>query len=252
LDSGILTYRMKLFKSRQVFFLLLFSFLLISSCTKDEDVIIEETENILSTYDLEVIDYFKQITLGFEFGNATEVTRRFETPIKLFVDGNKLDYLMDELSDIIAELNDIISDVTSIELVDTKNESNYQIFFGTHIDFGNLYPSIPKQILQANLGYFNIFFDNKNEITNGYMYVDTERTGEIFQRHLLREELTQSLGLAKDSDKYSDSIFQAEWTNTTGFSMIDEDIIELLYHPDMRLGLGCFQVENVLENILKK
>jgi len=153
LDSGILTYRMKLFKSRQVFFLLLFSFLLISSCTKDEDVIIEETENILSTYDLEVIDYFKQITLGFEFGNATEVTRRFETPIKLFVDGNKLDYLMDELSDIIAELNDII---------------------GTHIDFGNLYPSIPKQALQANLGYFNIFFDNNNEITNGYMYVDTE------------------------------------------------------------------------------
>ena len=39
------------------------------------------------------------------------------------------------------------------------------------------------------------------------MYVDTYRTNITQAKHLLREEFTQSLGLARDSDKYLNVFF---------------------------------------------
>ncbi len=56
--------------------LLLFIFtslILITSCSKDNQGILIPSE--LSDYELEVVDYFKDIALGFEFGNASKITR---------------------------------------------------------------------------------------------------------------------------------------------------------------------------------
>ena len=63
------------------------------------------------------------------------------------------------------------------------------------------------------------------------MYVDIYKANNIEQKHLLREELTQSLGLGKDSFKYPNSIFQSSWTQTLNYLKIDKDVIRLLYHP---------------------
>ena len=82
------------------------------------------------------------------------------------------------------------------------------------------------------------------------MYIDIFRADFIEQKHLLREELTQSLGLARDSDRYVNSIFQSSWTQTLRYSDLDEDIIRLLYHPMMSNGLDVFAVDGVLREIL--
>ena len=82
------------------------------------------------------------------------------------------------------------------------------------------------------------------------MYVDINKANTLEQKHLLREEFTQSLGLAKDSGLYDDSIFQSEWTSTTEYSTIDRDLIRLLYHPTMISGLNAAQSETVLRAIL--
>ena len=70
------------------------------------------------------------------------------------------------------------------------------------------------------------------------MYVDIFRADLPGQKHLLREELTQSLGLGNDSPQYIESIFQSAWTTTTSYSMLDKDVIRLLYHPEMNIGKG--------------
>ena len=82
------------------------------------------------------------------------------------------------------------------------------------------------------------------------MYVDIFRANIEAQKHLLREELTQSLGLARDSPEYTESIFQSSWTTTTEFAAIDKELIRLLYHPDMVIGLTANQVDDVLAEIL--
>ena len=82
------------------------------------------------------------------------------------------------------------------------------------------------------------------------MYVDIFRANEQGQLHLLREELTQSLGLGQDSERYLNSIFQINWTITSSYSQIDKDIIRLLYHPNMKVGLNENEVDLLLRSIL--
>jgi hypothetical protein len=63
------------------------------------------------------------------------------------------------------------------------------------------------------------------------MYVDIYRCESLDgQKHLLREELTQSLGLFNDSYKYENSIFQQRWTETTEYAPIDRVLIDMLYN----------------------
>jgi hypothetical protein len=63
------------------------------------------------------------------------------------------------------------------------------------------------------------------------MYVDIERTkSRDAQRHLLREELTQSLGLINDTYDYPESIFYQGWTETTEYAPIDRELIQMLYN----------------------
>ena len=60
---------------------LILIFSILTSCTKEDPI---ETEvNELTEYDFEVIDYFKEISLGFEFGGASEITRRWQQNMKV-------------------------------------------------------------------------------------------------------------------------------------------------------------------------
>ena len=49
------------------------------------------------------------------------------------------------------------------------------------------------------------------------------------KKHLLREELTQSLGFFNDSWLYPESIFYQGWTDVTEYSEMDKEIIKMLY-----------------------
>ena len=64
--------------------------------------------------------------------------------------------------------------------------------------------------------------------------------------HLIREELTQSLGLMNDSNKYKDSIFYQEWTDIAEYSEIDKAVIKLLYQKKIEPGMSKEQVLNAL------
>ena len=57
----------------------------ISSCNSDDELTIE-----LNEYDLEVISYFKEIALGFEHGEVSEITRKWNSTMKIFIGGNSV------------------------------------------------------------------------------------------------------------------------------------------------------------------
>ncbi len=233
-------------------------FLTLTSCSSDDSMVSpeeeimtpeEEEESNLTAYQQDVVDYFKEVALGFEFGNASRITRKWEVTMKIYVEGNASDELLAELDKIIAELDELTTDDFSIEFVDNFTESNYHIFFGSSSNYAALYPRIAN-LVESNWGLFSLYWDEANQLNRGHMYVDTRRANAVEQKHLLREELTQSLGLAVDSNKYRESIFQAAWTRTTSYAEIDKELIRLLYHPDMTSGLNRFTVEPVLVDIL--
>lgn len=70
-----------------------------SSCSKDDDNAgLPESE--LSMHEINVIDYFKNVALGFEFGDASRITRKWNSELKIFVGGEPTDELIDELEKI--------------------------------------------------------------------------------------------------------------------------------------------------------
>ena len=237
------------FKSLRSSVLLYLSiFLFTYSCSKDSNNVVIPTPE-LTEYQQTVIDYFKEVALGFEFGNASRITRKWNSNMKIFVGGMPSPAILDELDSIVTEINALVTDGFQMEVVSNQNLSNYYIFLGGSAGYVALYPG-QSNLVNSNWGLFTVFWGSSQHLNSGHMYVDTERADLMAQKHLLREELTQSLGLANDSKKFSESIFQSDWTTTNSYASIDRELIRLLYHPDVEVGLGATQIESVLTDIL--
>ena len=102
----------------------------------------------------------------------------------------------------------------SIEMVDDTLLSNYYDYLGSGSSYAKLFPS-KTDYVEVNWGLFRIFCNGSNQLYQGHMYVDVYRANETEPKHLLRKELTQSLGLAKDSPLYPESIFQQSFSTKT-------------------------------------
>lgn len=204
-------------------------FVLNSSVTKQVYVLnggggTPSTINTQKYHAPEVMEYFYEVALGSEFGASRQKPFKWTTDMKIFVDGQKPQYLMSELNKVVGELNSIINPI-NIRIVTNRAEANYFIYFGSHTSFKTKYPVYSPKLLETNWGYFEVY-PNK-----GIMYVDLYRnTEQVSHKHLLREELTQSLGLVNDSWKYSQSIFYQGWTTTTEYLPIDRELIDILYN----------------------
>lgn len=233
--------------SKYLLFFSLLIIILISSCSKDDEDILPESE--LSEYKIDVIEYFKDIALGFEFGDASNVSRKWSTEIKVFIGGESSSELLTEFENIRTEINELATDGFKIMVVNDSLQSNYYIFFGTGTKYAEMFPN-ESNLVNSNLGLFYVNWNDQNQFYSGHMYVDIMRANSIKQKHLLREEFTQSLGLAKDSPLYLESIFQSAYTTTTEYATIDKYLIRLLYHPEMSIGLNDLQVDDVLTEIL--
>lgn len=184
----------------------------------------EEPKKTVKVYSKETKEYFNEVAYGREFNQISGSLYKWDTDMKIYVDGEKPEYLMSELRKIVSELNYIINPI-DIKIVSSKSQSNYVIYFGDDNTFKQRYNLYSPGLLDHNWGYFELYYGT------GVMYVDLYRTRNIESRkHLLREELTQSLGLVNDSYKYPESIFYQGWTTTTEFAPIDRELIDMLYN----------------------
>ncbi|MDW3195561.1 MAG: DUF2927 domain-containing protein [Cytophagales bacterium] len=225
--------------------------LLLGACSSDEEVRpVNNAFEGLSQHEIDVVTYFREIALGFEFGDASRITRKWTRPMRIFVGGEPTQAHFTELDNIINELNGLATDDFEMVVVDDTLQSNYYIFIGPYREYQRMFPNLSELIL-SNWGLFSIWWDGNQNLNRGQMYVDTERPDERAQLHLLREELTQSLGLARDSGRYPDSIFQQEWTTVTRYMDIDRDLVKVLYHPSMTSGYNTTTVLPILKQIFE-
>lgn len=171
----------------------------------------------------EVIDYYNEVVMNTEFDGQNEKALKWTTDMKIYVTGQPSPELLSELKRIVGELNDIINPIDLV-IVNSKSDANMIVYFGSANNFANMYPSLDRNRLENNWGYFTV------GVNTGKMYVDITRANNEEQKHLLREELTQSLGLLNDSYKYPESIFYQDWTTTTEFAPIDRELIDMLYN----------------------
>ena len=127
----------------------------------------------------------------------------------------------------------------NLELVDEAG--NLEVYFSPESHFSDIEPAyVPK-----NLGFFRVWFDGEGVIQRGKVLIATDSTTQPERTHMIREELTQSLGLFKDSWEHSDSIFYEGWTTTDKYGPLDEATIRLLYQPQLVPGMDRNQVRSL-------
>lgn len=238
-----------LFK-KYYYFLFLVLFISVTACNdKDDETPVDDTP-ALTAFQQQALNYFGDIALGFESGNASEITRRWQSEMRLFVGGNPSNEITDDLNSTISQLNALIEPTASIRIVTDTLQSNAYIYFGTATEYIALFPEMDG-LLTNNVGFFNVWW-NGDIINRARIFVDTDRINFQQQRSLIKEEVTQSLGLGKDSPLYPTSIFYETATNggfATEFSDLDREVIRLLYHSRMTIGLNDAQSRSVITNI---
>jgi len=188
----------------------------------------DKPTSTISNYTDEEISYFNEVARSSEYSDQDKgLVCKWESDVNIFVTGEKPSELMSELDRVVGELNNII-DPININFVNNKSEANFVICFGSQYDYHKVAPS-SVGYTEHNWGLFMV--NTGKVIRRGSMYVDIYRCTKLKgQKHLLREELTQALGLFNDSYRYDNSIFQQSWTTTTEYAPIDVKLIEMLYN----------------------
>jgi len=143
---------------------------------------------------------------------------------------------------VITELNDLVSKSVTLSLIEDDDNSNIEMYFAPESKFAAIYPDY----VSGNSGYFTILGDGLGNIYNAEILIASEGITQQERSHLIREELTQALGIFKDAWLYPESIFYQGWTYTTEYAPIDRSVISLLYDSRLRSGMTKSQVRNVL------
>ena len=193
-----------------------------------------------NNYSQEEIAYFTEISLGAEFGDGIPVIRKWTDNIRIKVDGEPTEADLQTITNIIDDFNELISGI-KIKQVDKKE--NLTITFSPE----NQFKSIDQNYVPTNYGFFwALWHDDNFVIYDASILVSSADITQQERSHLIREELTQNLGLMNDSNKYKDSIFYQEWTDVTAFSEIDRAVIKLLYLNKIRPGMSKEQILSIL------
>ena len=169
-------------------------------------------------------EYFKAVVLGSEYGDNSHNIRKWtKENVTVGLNGNINSTDKECTDNTIADFNRISTEV-KLTLSETSN-ADIQIHFAPEPEF----KSILSSYVAVNRGYFSSRWSD-NVIMESTILIDSTNAITQTQRcHLIREELTQSMGMMQDSNLYADSIFQIEWTETVKYSKQDESVIRLLY-----------------------
>lgn len=188
----------------------------------------------------EEIEYFTEIALGVEFGDEIPVIKKWTDNIRIKIIGKPIEADMQIINSIISDLNYLIGEI-KIKLVDKKE--NLTITFSPE----NQFKAIDQNYVPTNYGFFwALWHDDNYVIYESHILISSAGLTQQARSHLIREELTQSLGLMNDSNKYHNSIFYQGWTDVTEFSKIDKSVIKLLYLKNIKPGMSKEQVLGVL------
>jgi hypothetical protein len=180
-------------------------------------------------YTSEEVSYFNEIVYdGIEGGKPvhSNYVMKYTEDVKIYMEGHQPSYIVEELNRIVGELNDIINPI-EVYVVNDKSEANLIVTIGSAASAAQQYEvwrnfdnsrSRGRVVIGEEGNYANVMLNTDN--------IETVTSA----KHVLREEVTQALGLIHDSMTYPESIFYDGQCNVTEYAPIDRVLIDILYN----------------------
>ncbi|GAP95196.1 DUF2927 domain-containing protein [Leptolyngbya sp. NIES-2104] len=190
------------------------------------------------------IDYFMEIAMGSEYNQqGAPRIRKWSGEVRIQAFGKPTSEDLRTLRTVISEVNGLTGGAIRMQLVNSN--PNVTIHFVPEAQFRRIEPAY----IPVNFGFFVTRWNNQDTINRANVLVTTTGVTQKERSHLIREELTQALGLMRDSYRYADSMFYQPWTDTTRFSDLDRALIQMLYLPQIKPGMTTAEVLRTLNSI---
>lgn len=189
----------------------------------------------------EEIEYFLEIALGAEYGNVEPVIRKWTSDIRIAVRGAPTDQDQGTLHTVVTELNEL---VRGFSIGFDQQNPNVEIHFAPETSFDSILP----QYVLGNAGFFWVWYNPVLEIYRAVILIDSERIPQDLRSHLIREEVTQILGLMHDSWRDPESIFYQGHNTTQHYTPTDRQLIRMLHLPEIQPGMDSVAVVAALRN----
>lgn len=245
LITAILTYVQRLFP------ILTATLILFTACAgsglpepKKEEVI-HRIDAYGLKLDYQLINYFTGIAFGSEYSGGN-VLVSWNQPVKIRLLGSYSKADSSQVRTVIYELDRLLP-TTNLRLV--EHDENISLLFTDQQGFDRYAPSYANK----NAGYFRIRWHPKTKyMTGGRILVRSAGITQVQRNHVIREEITQVLGLMRDSDIFQDSIFYQEYSETDTYSVMDKRVLLLLDALKPLTGHSKEDIERFLYDIANK
>lgn len=170
--------------------------------------------------DKTLIEFFSDIAFGSEYSGGNELVT-WNKPIRIKVLGTYSEADYREAEKVVQELDQLLP-TTRLHLVDSGE--NITMLFTDQQGFDRYAPEYAKN----NIGYFHINWHPKTKyVTTGRILIRSKGIIQTKRNHVIREEITQILGLMRDSDDFKESIFYQGYSETNHYSEKDKQVILL-------------------------
>lgn len=188
------------------------------------------------------LDYLTEVGFGDEYQSSPAVLHKWTRDVGIGIQGAPTPADLATVNQVVAELNRLLSGL-ELEVTDGISDgvADIEIHFAPESGFAAMEPKYQP----VNMGFFRVWMDRDGAIYRGRILIASEGITQAERSHLIREELTQSLGLFKDSRRYPDSIFYRGWTATGKYASIDSPTIRLLYLPQLLPGMTRAEVQDL-------
>ena len=223
---------------------------------------------VACSHEERLVGYFLEVALGSEHGSDDPIIRKWpensRIQVIVGVDGSITRDDEETLAAVIEELNELISaSGTRLVRVDPTSGSGYQecsdidsydikICFGPQSKFADIDP----EYVPGSDGFVTVWWwdhgDNLGYAHTAIVPIDNgPQISQTLRSHLIREELTQAMGLLQDSELDPESVFFQGFSRTTQYTALDRDVIRLLYHPLVRPGMDRAELAPVLRQLVE-
>lgn len=189
----------------------------------------------------DVIRYFSEVCLDAEFVNGGDPSclQRWEVPIRYRLYGDPTDTDLQTLTTFARWLNTMDGFPGIYEAEDTLS-ANLQIYFCTQQEL----------IDRMGENFYGTdgavtFWYSDDMIYNAVICYRTDLEQSL-RNSVVLEEIYNGLGPIQDTSLRPDSIIYSGFSQPQALTAIDELLLKLLYHPDMRPGMNTQECEAVI------
>lgn len=193
----------------------------------------------------DVIRYFNEVCLDAEFVNAgnPKVVQKWASPIRYRLYGEFTEEDLAVLEGFVQWLNDV-EGFPGMYRVEEEGPTDLQIHF---CGYDEMLDIMGDQFAGTD-GCVTFWYNGINEIYDATIcYLST--IDQYIRNSVILEEIYNGLGPVQDTELRPDSLIYAGYSTPQELTEIDELILRLLYHPDMRPGMTPEECETVIRNL---